>query len=482
MSDVLKPDLCVIGAGSGGLSVAAAAAAMGVPVVLVEKGEMGGDCLNYGCVPSKALIAAARTAQTVREAGRFGVEAVEPRVSMAEVRAHVRHVVAAVAPNDSEARYRAMGVQVIRASARFVSPRAVEAGGVRIEARRFVVATGSSPAAPAIPGLDQIRPLTNETIFDLDVLPARLAIVGAGPIGVELAQAFRRLGCEVTLLESGRALAQEDPELAAPALEALVREGVQVREGVSIARFEAHGAGARIVLAGPGGEGAEEFVDASHVLLATGRTANVHGLGLEQAGVEFDARGVKVSQSLRTSNRRVYAVGDAAASPSGEKLQFTHAANYHAGLVLRAALFRLPVRMRPERVPRVTYSDPEIAVAGLTEAQARKLTHKLHVYRWPFSENDRAQAERRTAGFVKVVVAPGGRVLGAGIVGAHAGELIAVWQLAIARGMKIGEIADVVLPYPTLAEVSRRVAISHYARSLGGPSLQSLLRFLRRFG
>ncbi|MFN3890968.1 MAG: dihydrolipoyl dehydrogenase family protein [Beijerinckiaceae bacterium] len=475
MPDALRPDLCVIGAGSGGLSVAAAAASMGVAVVLIEKGEMGGDCLNYGCVPSKALIAAARTAQTMREAERFGLHAAEPRLTMEDVRNHVRGVIERIAPNDSEERFRALNVRVIRAAAKFTGPDAVEAGGFEIRARRFVIATGSSPAVPPIPGIELTRYLTNETLFDLDVLPTRLAIIGAGPIGLEMAQAFRRLGSEVIVLEAGKALAREDAELARPALDALRREGVDLREGAQILRCEAATTrGCRIVL--PAGH-VEELVDATHVLVATGRKPNVHNLGLEAAKIAFDDKGVKVNAGLRTSNRRVYAIGDAAGGA-----QFTHAANYHAGLVLRSALFRLPVKVKPEMIPRVTYTDPEIAVAGLTEAQARETQRKIQILRWPFAENDRARAERRTEGLIKVVAAPNGRILGAGIAGAHAGELIAPWQLAISKGMKLGDLANVVLPYPTLSEVSRRAAILHYQPSLRRPGLQWLLGFLRRFG
>jgi pyruvate/2-oxoglutarate dehydrogenase complex dihydrolipoamide dehydrogenase (E3) component len=475
MSDVLRPDLCVIGAGSGGLSVAAAAAAMGVSVVLIEKGEMGGDCLNYGCVPSKALIAAGRAAQTMREAGRFGIHATEPRLAMEDVRKHVRGVIESIAPNDSEERFKAMNVRVIRASAKFTGPDCVEAGGHQVRARRFVIATGSSPAVPPIPGIEFTRYLTNETLFDLDVLPTRLVIIGAGPIGLEMAQAFRRLGSEVLVLEAGKALAREDGELARPAIEALMREGVVIREGVNILRCEAAATrGSRIVL--PAGH-VEELIDASHVLVATGRKPNVHNLGLEAANVDFDNKGVKVDAGLRTSNRKIYAIGDVAGGA-----QFTHAANYHAGLVLRSALFRLPVKVKPEFIPRVTYTDPEIAVAGLSEAQAREKHGKIQVLRWPFAENDRAQAERRTEGHIKVVATPGGRILGAGIVGAHAGELIAPWQLAITKGMKLADVANAVLPYPTMAEVSRRAAILHYQPSLRRPALKWALGFLRRFG
>ncbi len=394
---------------------------------------------------------------------------------MEAVRAHVRGVIDAIAPNDSEARFKAMGVRVIRAAGKFTGPDALEAGGVEIRARRFVIATGSTPAVPPIPGIELTRYLTNETLFDLDVLPTRLAIIGAGPIGLEMAQAFRRLGSEVIVLEAGRALAKEDPELARPALDALLREGIVIREGVTIARCEAATTrGCRIVL--PAGH-VEEFIDATHVLVATGRKANVHNLGLEAAKVDFTDRGVKVGANLRTSNRRVYAIGDVAGG-----LQFTHAANYHAGLVLRSALFRLPVKARDEAIPRVTYTDPEIAIAGLTEAQAREKHRKIQILRWPFAENDRARAERCTQGLIKVVATPGGVILGAGITGAHAGELIAPWQLAIARGLKLKDMASVVLPYPTLSEVSRRAAILHYQPSLRSPGLGRLLRFMRWFG
>ncbi len=471
MSQELKPDLCVIGAGSGGLSVAAAAAAMGVSVVLVEKGQMGGDCLNYGCVPSKALIAAARVAHTMRHAGRFGIDSVEPRVDGAKVHAHIHDVIKSIAPNDSQARFEAMNVKVIRAPGKFVSARVLEAGDFSIRARRFVVATGSAPSAPPIPGIELVRYLTNESIFDLTRLPARLVIIGAGPIGIELAQAFRRLGSEVVVIEAGRALGREDPELAAVALNALAGEGVELREGVAIERIEPLPAGVRVLLAGGGS------VEGTDLLVAAGRTPNVGGLGLEAAGVNFDRKGVHVDRGLRTSNRRIYAVGDVAGMA-----QFTHAANYHAGLVLRSALFRLSAKVDETLIPRVTYCDPEIAVAGLSEADARAKHGSVNVLRWPFSENDRAHASQETAGHIKLVTAPDGTILGVGIVGPHAGELIGLWQLALSKRMKFGDIARIVLPYPTLSEVSKRAAILGYADKLRSPWLGRILRFMRRFG
>lgn len=474
MSELLKPDICVIGAGSGGLSVAAAAAAMAAPVVLIEKGEMGGDCLNYGCVPSKALIAAGHAAHMLRKAHEFGLQSAEPRADMNRVRDHVRGVISAIAPNDSEERFAALGVKVIRANGRFVSGDTVEAGKYRIKARRFVVATGSSAGVPPIPGLDQVRYHTNETIFDLDVLPSRLIVIGGGPIGVELAQAFRRLGCDVVILEAAMALSREDPELAAVALASLRADGVEIREGVKIARVEARGTGARVWLEG---NAVQEPVDGSHLLIAAGRNPNVNNLGLEQAGVVFDRKGIKTGRNLRTSNRRIYAIGDV----TGEA-QFTHAASYHAGLVLRATLFRLPVKVEPHLIPRVTYTDPEIAVSGLSEAQARERHKRIHVYRWPFAENDRAQAERRREGHIKIVASAKDVILGAGIAGPSAGELIAPWQLAIGKGMKVKDMAGLILPYPTLSEVSRRGAMAYYQKSLGNPWLGRVLRFLRKFG
>lgn len=475
MSDILTPDLCVIGAGSGGLSVAAIAASMQVPVVLIEKGELGGDCLNTGCVPSKALIGAGHRAHSMRHSEPFGIANSEPQIDMAKVHDHIHGVIAAIAPNDSAERFTAMGVHVIRAAAKFTSRNTLEAGGKTIKARRFIIATGSSPAAPPIPGLDQVRYLTNESIFELKEKPTRLIIIGGGPIGIELAQAYRRLGVDVTVLEAFKVLGREDSELREVVIERIRAEGVELREGVKIIRIEAQGSGARIVLEGDNGQ--EETIDGSHLLIAAGRSPNVHNLGLEQAGVQFDRKGVKVGKNLRSSNRRVYAVGDVAGG-----LQFTHAASYHAALVIRATLFRMRIKNEDHLIPRVTYTDPEIAVAGLTEEQARAKHKTINVYRWPFAENDRAQAERDTHGHIKVIASKKGLVLGAGIVGPHAGELLGPWQLAITKGLKVADIAGIVMPYPTLQEVSRRAAVLQFQKSLSNPWLGRVLRFLRKFG
>ncbi len=466
----LTPDLCIVGAGAGGLSLAAAAAALGVSVVLVEKGAMGGDCLNHGCVPSKALLAAAAAAQAMRSGARFGVAPGEPSVDFAQVKAHVAATRAAIAPQDSAERFRALGVKVIRAAGRFVSSGAFEAGGTRILARRFVLATGSRPVIPPIPGIELVRPLTNETIFDLPALPARLVVIGAGPIGLELAQAFRRLGSETIVIDAGPALGREDRELVAPLLTALRREGVVIHENTQIAAIEPVGEGARLLLA----DGRR--IEAPHLLVAAGRVPVTEGLGLDAAGVAVDERGIRVGPDLRTSNRKVYAIGDAAGGP-----QFTHAAGWHAGLVLRSALFRLRIEARPERVPRVVYADPELTWIGLGEDEARARHKAIRVLRSAFADNDRARAEAATNGHVKLIVA-GGRIVGGGAVGAGAGDLAPLLTMAVERRMRPRDIAELAIPYPTRAEAVKRAAASDLARLAGAPALRALIGFLRRFG
>jgi pyruvate/2-oxoglutarate dehydrogenase complex dihydrolipoamide dehydrogenase (E3) component len=473
MTETLTPDICVIGAGSGGLSVAAAAAAFGVPVVLIEKGKMGGDCLNYGCVPSKALIAAARRVHIARSAAPLGVDA-SVKVDFARVHDHIRGVIAAIAPNDSVERFTGLGVRVIKGAARFKDAGTIVVNDVEVKARRFVIATGSSPSAPPIPGLDAVRYLTNETVFDLKECPEHLLIIGAGPIGLELAQAFRRLGAQVTVLEAASPFAKEDPECTAVVLAQLAREKIDIRANVKIAQIEKGRGTVRAVLTTDKGE---EKIEGSHLLVAAGRRANVEDLGLDEAGIKYERRGVIVDRGLRSSNKRVYAIGDVAGG-----LQFTHAANYHAGLVIRNALFRLPVSANDALVPRVTFTDPELAHAGLTEAEARERHTKIAVLRWPFHENDRAQAERDTHGHIKVIATSRGKILGATIVGAEAGEMITAWALAVAQAMNIRSMAGVVVPYPVRAEVGKRAAIGFFARSLTNSLVRSTIAFLRRFG
>lgn len=472
---VLKPDICVIGAGSGGLSVAAAAAAFGVPVVLVEKAEMGGDCLNYGCVPSKALIAAGKQAHAMRGAEIFGIGAVEPDVDFKRVKRHVHDVIEAIAPNDSVERFTALGVHVIRAEGHFVNRRTLIAGDVEIRARRFVVATGSRPLVPPIPGLDGVPYLTNETIFGLTRRPGHLVVIGGGPIGMELAQAHRRLGSKVTVIEGQTALGRDDAEAADFVRRSLARDGVELLERTKVVSVELRGkTGVRVHAEGPDGA---TSVDGTHLLVAVGRSPNVDGLDLRRALVAFDARGIKVGRRLRTSNRRIYAVGDVNGGP-----QFTHVAGYQAGLVLRPLLFRLPVRFDPALIPRVTYCDPELAQVGMTEAEARKKHRRVGVLRWPLAENDRAQAERKTEGLIKLVLGRRGRILGVTIVAPNAGEMIGLYALALSKGLGLRDLAGWVPPYPTMGEIGKRAAITYFAGATRKPLVRGLIRFLRRFG
>ncbi len=476
MAETLKPDICVIGAGSGGLSVAAAAAAFGVPVVLIERHKMGGDCLNTGCVPSKALLAAAKRAALMRSAEPFGVTAQAVDVDFAKVHDHVQRVIAAIAPTDSVERFAGLGVRVIKGHAKFKDRRTVAVGEIyEIRARRFVIATGSTPALPPIPGLDQVAYLTNESVFSLSERPDRLIIIGAGPIGLEMAQAFRRLGSAVTVLEAAAPLAKDDPECAAIVLDQLERDGVVIRSGVKVVRAHYTSGGVTVTFEGAGGE---ETVEGRELLVATGRKPTTDGLDLEAAGIKYDRSGIAVNKRLKTANRRVYAIGDCAAG----QLQFTHAANYHAGLVIRNALFRLRVKVNNDAVPWVTYTDPELAQTGLTEAQARARKLKIRILRWPYHDNDRAQTERETHGHIKVITTRKGDILGATIVGAQAGELIAMWTLAIAQRLNVRSLTGIVLPYPTLSEIGKRAAIDYFTPRLTSPWVRRIIAWLRIFG
>ncbi len=470
MMDIIETDLCVIGAGSGGLSVAAGAVQMGARVILIEAGEMGGDCLNAGCVPSKALIAAAKAAEAQRRGFR-GVAGTEPEVDFAAAKDHVRAVIDQIAPVDSQERFEGLGCTVIRAFARFIGPREVEAGGTRIRARRFVVATGSRPMVPPIQGVETVPYFTNETIFDLRERPRHLIVIGGGPIGVEMAQAHRRLGCEVTAIEGAQVLGREDPDLAAVVTYALKAEGIALVEGQPVVRI-AGAAGAVEVTLGDGRQ-----ISGSHLLIAVGRKVALEGLNLDSAGVAHTAKGVTVDARLRSTNRRVYAVGDAAGG-----LQFTHVAGWHAGIVVRQAVLGLPAKADPRALPRATYTDPELAQAGLTEAEARKTYGgALEVVRAEFAHNDRAQAEGKTKGLIKVMVVKG-RPVGASIVGPQAGELIGLWALAISARLRMSAIAGMVAPYPTLGEVSKRAAGAYFSpRLFESPALKRFVRIVQRW-
>ncbi|MFZ3581991.1 dihydrolipoyl dehydrogenase family protein [Loktanella sp. DJP18] len=451
----IKADLCIIGAGSAGLSIAAGAAQMGANVVLIEGHKMGGDCLNYGCIPSKALIASAKHAHSGIDNPAYGVAEVRPQVDYSAAKDHVHRVIDAIAPVDSQDRFEALGCTVIRDHARFISETEVQAGDTIIAARRFVVATGSRPFVPPIDGLDDVIVHTNETIFDLRDKPDHLLVIGGGPIGMEMAQAHRRLGCKVTVIEGAKAMGKDDPELAAIVLDKLRAEGVEIVEDAQASRVS--GSDGAITVYTPKGE-----FTGSHLLVAVGRAANVDGLGLEIGNVAHDRKGLKVDASLRsTTNKRVYAAGDVAGG-----LQFTHVAGYHGGQLVRSLMFALPAKARTDHLPWATYTDPELAHVGLTEAQARKKHgQKLTVVRSEYAHNDRANTELRTTGLIKVMVV-GGKPVGASIVGHLAAELIGMWAMAIANRLKMTAISNTVLPYPTYMELNKRAAGAYFSPKL----------------
>jgi len=478
MNGILRCDICVIGAGSGGLSVAAGAAQLGARTVLIEGGRMGGDCLNVGCVPSKSLIAAAELAAMARRAGGFGVDFAPPRIDWMRIRAHIRAVIAAIAPHDSVERFEGLGVRVIRDWARFVASDAVVAGGLRIEAKRFVLAVGSVPAVPPISGLDGVPYLTNETVFDLAEPIRHLVVIGGGPIGAELAQAHARLGVSVTVIEQDRLLPRDDAALVDMLRQALIADGVDLKEGRKVTRVSRLGADVVVHCADPGG--AEGEVVGSHLLIATGRRADLERLDLGAAGIAHSPRGIAVDRRLRTGNHRVYAIGDCADLPGSGPLAFTHVAGYHAGIVIRNALFRLPAKIDPAIVPRVTFTDPELAAIGVSPAEAAARYPGSRIVESEFTDNDRAQAERAVAGRIRVAASSNGRILGVAAVGRRAGELLAPWCLAVSEGLKLSAIARLMLPYPTLSEVSKRVAGEFYRPKLFGAGSRRLVQALLR--
>jgi pyruvate/2-oxoglutarate dehydrogenase complex dihydrolipoamide dehydrogenase (E3) component len=464
-------DLIVIGAGAAGLSVAAGASQLGASVALIERGVMGGDCLNTGCVPSKALLAASHAARTMSGAARFGVIAQPPTIDWDQLRTHVRGVIETIAPVDSEARFRALGVTVLRAEARFIDPATVSVDGRSTTARRFVIAAGSRAAVPPIEDLDRVPYWTNDSLFDLSERPDHLLVLGGGPIGLEMADAFSGLGCKVTVVEAGRIAPKEDPELVAGLRQALAARGVAFREGVKVVGVAP---GPALLLAGG------TRVEGSHLLVAVGRTPNLAALDLPAGHIQAGPAGIATDRGLRSvTNKRVFAVGDIADPAGIGPRAFTHVGSYHAGIIIRRVLFHLPARVDYVALPRVTYTDPELAQTGLTEAEATAAGLPIQVLRWPLTENDRAIAERDTSGLVKLVVSRN-RVVGAGILAPHAGEMISQWTLAIAERTKLSTLAGLIVPYPTRSEAAKRAAGSFFAPRLFSARTKRLVRLLSR--
>ncbi len=470
---LLKVDFCVIGAGSAGLSLAAGASQMGAKVVLIEKGKMGGDCLNSGCVPSKAILKAAKYYHEHEVAKKLGWQVADLKNDFKKAMAHVKDTIAEIAPVDSVERFEGLGVKVIQEEAQFVSETQVETASYKIAAKFFVVATGSKAGIPPIDGINTVKYLTNENIFDLTELPKSLAIIGAGPIGMELAQAFHRLGSKVTAFELGLALSKDEPHLTRQLVKHITDEGVELFEKVQIIKIEQ--SGADILIHIKTNEGVEQTITASHLLVAAGRSPTVNGLGLDQAKIKYSKRGIEVNAQLRTSNKRVYAMGDCIG-----QLQFTHVAGHHAGIVIRNTIFKS--RSTPSKVvPWVTYTDPELAHVGATTAELKKAGIKFENFSVEYSKIDRAIAELAPFGEINVKIGKGGKILGATILGYNAGELIFPWVLAMENELKIGAFTKTIAPYPTMSDISKQVAGKYYSPKIFSKKFQKIVRFMLKF-
>ncbi|GGI92757.1 dihydrolipoamide dehydrogenase [Polymorphobacter multimanifer] len=449
-------DLVVIGAGAGGLVTSGGAAQLGARVLLIEQHRLGGECLWTGCVPSKAVIHAA---QLARNGGGQ---------RWAEARANLDQAITTIEPHDSPERFEDFGVEVVIGRASFTGPDAIEIGGQRVTARRFVIATGSDPAIPPINGLGELPFFTNDTIFDLDEQPEHLLIIGGGVIGCELSQSFARLGSLVTLISNSALLPREDPEAVAVVRAQLIADGVTIIENAEVASAGGEPGAIRLTLAdGRTAEG-------SHLLIGTGRAPRITGYGLEAAGVETGKGGIVTDAWLRTSNKRIYAIGDCRDGP-----RLTHAADQDARTVIQNALFPFRKRKDYSALPAAVFTDPELAQVGLTEPAARALHSDIKVFRQDFDHNDRSVTEADMRGFVKIIVL-GKRVLGVTIVGAHAGELLALASFAVSGKLGLSDLANQTFAYPTLAEALRQAAEQPGQAALFSPFMRKLTALFQR--
>lgn len=464
-------DLCVIGAGSAGLSTAYGAAHLGRSVVLFERENMGGDCLNTGCVPSKALIKAAKVAHDRRHGAEFGIAPVEPEIDFQAVKAHIQGVIDQIAPVDSVERYEGFGVTVLTEDARFEDEKTIVSDSHIVRAKRIVIAAGSRASAPPIPGLSDVPYLTNETIFQVPTLPKHLLIIGSGPIGLEMGQSFRRLGSKVTIIDIAEPLGRSDPDHAKVLIDALKAEGVDFRAPVKTKLISKTARTIKIEFE----DG--ETITGSHLLVAAGRAPNVGTLALEKGGVKYDRAGIDTDEALRTSNSRVYAAGDIVAGKGG----LTHAAGFHAGALIKNLYFMPPglgsifAKATTNRMPAVIYTQPELGSIGAGHADAAKTVH------FDFEENDRSIAERDLVGGVKLYLDSKSKIIGASCVGSQAGEIINTVSLAMAGGLKLSQISSMISPYPTRTEVVKRAASSHFTAAIFGPKAKALSGFWTKF-
>ena len=466
-------DLIVIGAGSAGLVAARFARSLGLSVAMIERARMGGDCTWTGCVPSKALLKAAGVAHSMRNASRFGLPEVAADVDLRAVMGRIRSVITHIYDTESPETLAGEGIAVVEGNASFTGPGSVAVDGQTLTARRILICTGASPVVPPIPGLDGVEFHTYGTVWDMEVLPSSLAVVGAGAVGCELAQAFARLGSRVTLVEAAdRVLPLEDPEASAVIARRFADEGVAVLTGDGVRAVSQSGSGSGVRIETSSGL----EVEADTLLVAAGRRANVEGMGLDAAGVAYGPEGIRVDRHLRTTAKGVYAAGDVTGGP-----QFTHYAGWQGFMAVRNAFLPMNAATVRQNVARATFTDPEAAQAGLTEAEARERHgEKALVSRWPLGEVDRALTDGEADGFVKAVHLRNGTVLGATIVAPRAGEMVHEWTLAIEKGIKLGDLARSIHVYPTYSMASQHLALGFVSEKLQAGRMGSLLRRLAR--
>lgn len=469
-----KQDLVIIGGGVGGLVTASVAGQLGLKVTLVEaSGKLGGDCLHYGCIPSKTLIKSAAMRHAARQGPRFGVSTHAGDTDLAAVMNRVREAIEHIQQHDDPERFRGYGIDVRFGTAAFVDAHTIAVDGALIQGRRFVLATGSRPALPPIPGLDSVRYWTNESVFEQTSLPKRLAIIGGGPIGIELAQAFSRLGSAVTVLEAGdQILPKDNRALSDQLLGALRGEGIDIRTHTPVTQVQQHANHTTLAL---GHDSDNVTLEVDALLVAAGRRPNLDALALDKAGLTLNAQGgLSVDHRLRTAQRHIFACGDCIGA-----YPFTHMAEYQASVIISNAVFRLPKRLNYQTVPWVTYTDPELAQVGLTQAQAEQSGLKTQLVNFALADVDRAVADAATVGELQLLVYRG-RIVGASLLAPHAGEIIHELALAISARVPLRHLAGMIHAYPTLAQIVKRAAGSYYAPSLFSARTRTLVKWLNR--
>lgn len=473
MSNRYNFDIGVIGGGAAGLTVSSGAAQLGAKTLLVEKeSELGGDCLHFGCVPSKTLIKSAHVYHLMKNAATYGLPSVDvPPVDFKHVSDRIKGVIATIQKHDSEERFCGLGAKVEFGDARFVDEHTINLGGKRYSAKNWVIATGSSPIAPPIPGLAQTPFITNKEIFYLDKLPVSMIVLGGGPIGIEMAQAFNRFGTRVSVVDKAdQILGKEDKSMADKVMNVMVSEGVNFNLGASIESVRDSGDAKEVVITNSQGE--TQALAADTLLVAMGRSANVLDLGLEDIGVTFNRRGIEVDKRLRTSQKHIFAAGDVNGG-----FQFTHAAGYEGGIVVSNAIFRLPRKVDYTHLPWCTYTDPELASIGMNLKAAQEAGIETTVWEEEMKDNDRSLAEGEKTGLIRLIVDQKEKPLGVQILGPRAGDLISEWVAALNGKVKLSTIAGAIHPYPTIGEINKKVVGSLFAPKIFSEKVQKGLKF-----